>query len=198
MQISVNSADLARMKRLLTDFERRQWPFAAARALTATAQAAQVDTTRGMASAFDRPTPFTERAIAVLPATKTTLTAEVFVRPVQARYLGLQEQGGTRQPKRRALVTPAGIRLNKFGNIPNKALRRASARGDAFSGKVNGIGGIWQRTKRGPLKLLARFDGPKKVNAHPWFMPTVTATVNREFSDNMKAAMTLALRTARR
>jgi hypothetical protein len=212
MQISVNSRDFARMQRLLSDFERRQFPFAAAKALTATAKAAQVDVTRGMSSAFDRPTPFTERSIAVQPAQKTLLEAEVFVRPIQARYLGLQEAGGTRRPKRKALVIPAGIKLNPFGNIPNQALKRVLARWDTFSGTVNGVGGVWQRPLRGVrrnggvgtkgsqkgLKLLVRFDGPKRVTVSPWFMPAVTRAVSRDFRSNMKTAMTEALRTARR
>lgn len=190
--------DLTRMTRIMTEMERRQLPFALARALNNTAKAGQADLTRELPRAFDKPTPFTERGIAVRTASKGDLEAEVFVRPIQARYLAIQETGGRREPKGRALVTPVGVRLNQYGNIPNKALRRAKARRAVFVGQVRGVGGFWERTKQGGLKLLARFDGAKAVKRNAWFDPTITATVQREFPRQMAEAMRQAMLTARR
>lgn len=189
--------DFKRATRMMTDLERRQLPFALARALNGTAKAGQADTERELPRAFDKPTPFTRRGIAVKTASKGDLEAEVFVRPIQAGYLSLPERGGMREPKGKALVTPKAVRRNQYGNIPNRALKRAKARKQVFVGQVRGVGGFWERTKGG-LKLLARFEGPKRVKRNEWFMPTVTATVRREFPRQFALAMREALRTARR
>lgn len=189
--------DFAEMRSLLTDFERRQMPFAAARALTFTAKRGEADLVQNMGSAFDRPTPFTSRAIGVISATKASQQAVIFVRPIQAQYLSLPETGGTRRPKKRALVNPAGVRLNQYGNIPNRALARLKRRRDVFVGTVRGAGGVWQRKGRA-LTLLMSFSGAKQVKRHPWFVPRVTATVRAVFPGQMQAALAEALRTARR
>lgn len=197
ISISVRD-DFRRMTRTMTDLERRQLPFALALGLNRTAKAAQADLVRDLPRVFDKPTPFTERGVAIKTASRGGLEAEVFVRPIQAKYLGLQERGGTREPKGRALVTPVAVKLNQFGNIPNKGLRRAKARKAVFVGQVRGTGGFWERTKDGGLKLLARFDGSKPVKRRPWFEPTVQAAVRREFPRQMADAMRQAMRTARR
>lgn len=199
IHLSVRS-DIGEMRRLLTDLERRQLPFATARALTLTARDAAGDVTREIGSAFDRPTPFTQRAVAVKAATKASQEAEVFVRPLQARYLALQERGGVRAPKKVALVNPVGVRLNQYGNIPNKALARLKARRDVYVGKIGKVAGVWQRPKKGPGKpaLLMRFSGAQRVQAKPWFMPPVTRSVRASFPRFMREAMVQAMRTARR
>ena len=191
------TTDFARMQRILDDVSRQQLPFAAARALTTVAKTAQREATDELPSAFDRPTPFTRRAVGVTSATKATLEAVVFVRPIQAQYLGLAETGGTQEPKKAALVTPVAQRLNQYGNIPNRALARAKARKNVFVGQVRGVGGFWQRTKDG-LKLLARFDASRKVAKNAWFIPAVTRVVERDFGRALREALADALRTARR
>lgn len=195
--------DYLRLHHTLTDFERRQLPFAAARALTRMAQEAGREVERGLPSTFDRPTPFTLNALGVTSARKTRLEAVTFVKRWQAAYLKLQEQGGMRRPKRRALVNPAGVKLNQYGNIPNKALARLKRRRDVFVGKVAGIGGVWQRPKgkakaSGKPVLLIRFDGPRQVRSHPFFAPRVAAVVRRAWVPSMRDALAEALRTARR
>lgn len=218
IRISVRQ-DYQRLGQRLDAFERRQLPFATARALTATAKAAQGRVEQAMGSAFDRPTPFTQKAIAITSATKTRLSAEVFAKPVQAKYLGLQERGGMRRPKKQALVDPVGVKLNKYGNIPAKALARLKKRKDVFVGTVKGIGGVWQRPARGTrrdgthgskgntqgraagfrsgLTLLMRFAGPQPVKPHPFFMPAVAEVAKRDFPRRLRDALAEALRTAR-
>ncbi|TDH58250.1 hypothetical protein E2C06_33595 [Dankookia rubra] len=57
--------------------------------------------------------------MAIKPATKRELVAEVFVKDRQAEYLALQETGGTRQPAKQALVIPGkDASLNSYGNLP--------------------------------------------------------------------------------
>ncbi len=145
-------------RRELTDLGAREVPFAAARALTDTARDVEKNTAKRLPKVFDRPTPFTLRGLFVKPATKARLVATVGFKDRQAGYLELQETGGTRRPKGRALVVPAAARLNRYGNLPRGAVRRALARPDTFSGTVRGVGGIWQRIGRGGVRLLVAYE----------------------------------------
>jgi hypothetical protein len=197
LTISVRS-DFQRMQRIMTDLERRQLPFATARALTRTAQAARDDVKASLPTAFDRPTPFTRGGIGIKTATKAGLTAEVFVKDIQADYLAKQERGGVREPKKKALVKPVGIRINQYGNIANKAVAKAYQRKNTFSGTVRGTPGLWERTKKGGLKLLVRYEDRKQVKAKPWFIPVVTATVRRVWPRLMAESLRDAMRNARR
>lgn len=86
----------------------RELPFATAMALTLTAKAAAEDVTQALPSIFDRPTPFTMKAIGFRPATKSDQVAEVYIRRTQAAYLKLQIEGGEQRPKGRALVLQFG------------------------------------------------------------------------------------------
>lgn len=196
LTISVR-ADFDRLRLTLNDFGRRQLPYAAARALTATVQGARREVQEGMPRVFDRPTPFTQRGVSIRSATRNNLEAAVLVLPAQAAYLRIQEQGLRREPKRRALVTPKDVRLNQYGNIPYRGLARMKGRRDVFVGVVRGVGGFWQRAPDGGLRLLARFEGPKKVAERPFFFPAVERALRRDFSRLMGDALAEALRTAR-
>lgn len=196
MTISVRT-EFERLNLTLNDFARRQLPFAAARALTATVQGARRDVQAGMPKVFDRPTPFSQRGITIRSATRNNLEAVVLVQPLQAAYLRIQEEGLRREPKRRALITPKSVRLNQYGNIPHRGLARMKGRADVFVGTVKGIGGFWQRLPDGGLRLLARFEGPKKVEAKPFFFPAVERSLRRDFDRLMGDALAEALRTAR-
>ncbi|MBW6399994.1 hypothetical protein KPL78_19190 [Roseomonas sp. HJA6] len=187
-----------RIEMTLDDFGRKQLPFAAALALTRTAGLGRDEVIRGMPQTFDRPTPFTMRGITIISARKTRLEARVLVKDLQAEYLRLQEQGGLRQPKKRALIIPHGVALNEFGNIPNRALQRLKRKKSTFVGKVRGIGGFWERDEdTGTVTLLARFDGPKKVTPHPFFFPRVETVMRRDFDSLLGEALEWAMRTAR-
>lgn len=183
----------------LDDFQRTQLPYATARALTETARAVQKAVTSELPSIFDRPTPFTMRGLAIKPARKADLTAEVFVKDIQARYLKLEETGGTRTPPKTALVVPVGIPLNQYGNIPRGALQRLKGRGKAavFVGTVKGVGGFWQRGPFHSLRLLAAFT--PRVHYRPRFgyQQRVAAAARQVFPAALERNMTLALATAR-
>ncbi|MFH5926433.1 hypothetical protein [Roseomonas xinghualingensis] len=204
IRISVRH-DFDKLSRTLDAFSRKQMPFATARALTATAREAGSEFTRSMPETLDRPTPFTMRAVGITAARKNSLRSVVFIKDRQAEYLGYQEKGGHRGPKRRALVMPAGMRLNRYGNMPNRAVAKAIGRPDVFVGEVNGIGGIWQRpkaggrqgAKKGP-KLLATFRPGATYKPRLGFEDRVMASVRQQFPRHMQAALHEALKTARR
>lgn len=118
----------------------RQLPFATARALTKTAQAGQVEVAAEIERRFDRPTRTTLKSLRVRPATKTDLTAMVFVkdRPLggknpnsMAQILGHQFAGGGRIEKAlevvlrsrgflaagEFIIPGAAAKLDRYGNM---------------------------------------------------------------------------------
>lgn len=116
----------------------KQARFAAAVALTKTAQDIRSAEVRELQRALDRPTPYTLRSLFLKPATKASLEAKVWIKDDRAgsgtpavRYLLPQIEGGERSAKRFEqslrlagylppgwLAMPgAGARLDQYGNV---------------------------------------------------------------------------------
>lgn len=134
LNISSNFADVARQVNEIG----KQAQFAAAVALTRTAQDMRTALVKEMSSAFDRPTPYTLNSLFVKGAKKNNLEALVWVKdnafskgtPAD-RYLGPQIFGGERGQKKmermlqRVGALPAGwhtvpgegAELNAYGNM---------------------------------------------------------------------------------
>lgn len=199
-------ADVDAAERMLSDIGRKQLPFATAMALNDTAADVKEREERGIEQEFDRPTPFTKRALYVRRATKSRLAAQVGVKPVQAEYLRLQVTGGVRRPKRRALVVPAGARLNRYGNLPKGALGRLGKRANVFAtsqGKRRAAHlppGIYQRTggrAGGRVKMLVAFE-PRASYAARWqFHPVAMRRARAVFFDHFVGRMRQAMATAK-
>jgi len=146
MQIDVR-VELAEARKALEKLRKDQIPFATAYALTQCAKAAQADLEREMARVFDRPTPFTLKAVRIRPATKRNLTAEVKLKDEAykgnpaVRWLIAQIEGGPRNLKgfeklmQRAGVMPNGwfaiptknAPLDRYGNVPGSVINRILA-----------------------------------------------------------------------
>lgn len=157
MRMSLES-NIRAVERDLSDAARRQVPFATSLALNEMAEAVRDHETARLEKVLDRPTPFTRKAYAMRRSTKRRLEARVFIKAIQARYLEAQEEGGTRTPKRRALVVPAAIRKNKYGNIARGAVKRNLAKPAVFSGTPRGGGkgpGVYQRKGKRLVKLVS-------------------------------------------
>jgi len=185
---------------IMRDFERKyvkQIPFAMAKALTDTARDVQQEVTRQLPEIFDRPTPFTMRAIGFSRATKQSLTSTVFVKDIQAAYLKLEVLGGTRTPAKRALVLPTDLPTNQYGNIPRGQIKRLLARRDVFSGKVRGIAGIWQRTAARGLILLVAYEPKATYPKRFPFYDIGKRVVMQRIEPNFRAAWAYAVATAR-
>ena len=202
----------------LDDAGRRQMPFALAVALTSTMRdEAKPAAEARVQQVFDRPTPFTQRAFAVRPATKRSLEAHLFARPSQAEYLALQETGGTRRPPEggKALPVPVQQRVNVYGNLPRRAIQRLLARPNVFSARIEfktsrggAVGGIWRRPRRGRrrdgtygdlerLKLLISWQSLTKYRPRLEFDSTVEAAISGRLERHLMAALDRALATAR-
>ena len=203
MTFFVDTRELERFAARLGGRAPRQLPFALARGLTAVAREGKEAVDARIPQAFDRPTPFTRRAVGVVAARKQSLAAEIYIKPIQARYLGLQETGGVRRPRSggRALLLPAGARVNIYGNLPRRAVARLFARPDVFSGRVGGVAGIWQRPSRsrrrsGP-RLLVAYESEARYRPRFGFGETVGTVVDRSLTRQIWTAFDAALATAR-
>jgi hypothetical protein len=151
INISTNIAETIRQLRA----RQAQIPRATTVALNRTARDVKAEVDRQLPRIFDRPTPFTMRAIATRPATVASLTATVYIQPIQAKYLALQQVGGVRFPKGKAFGLPTDFPVNEYGNVPRGTIKKLLQRRDVFTGTVHGIPGIWQRQGRGLLLLFA-------------------------------------------
>ncbi len=174
----------------------KQLPFATAKGLTATAKDAESKLTSALPKQLDRPTPFTMKAFAVEPATKQKLYAKVYVRPDQEKYLDFQIGGGVRTPARRALVIPKAVRLNQYGNMTKGALKKLMARPDVFSGKVDGVAGIYQR-KGNKVTLLIGYAEQVRYKRRFPFEQIGRRAIRNGFDKNFAAAVAAAMATAK-
>lgn len=185
-------------------FQRRQLPFATATALTDVARYdVKPAIERQIDSVFDKPVQFTRQGVAYRWATKTSLMSTVLIKDVQARYLTIEETGGVRFPEKRAIVMPVGQPVNSAGNLPKGTVQRLLARKDVFSGRINGVGGIWQRTydratKVRGLKLLIAWEDKATYQPRFGFYETARRAAELHFPGRFEAAFSRALATARR
>ncbi|MEO6709866.1 MAG: hypothetical protein ABIP42_09805 [Planctomycetota bacterium] len=147
----------------------RNLAFGVARGLTTTAKQTSEKLRADLPSIFDRPTPFTRNAMAITPATKTSLVASVFVKDAQAAYLQMEETGGVRSPMPGSPINlPVSQRTNAYGNIARGAIGRAKAKGTVFVSKGQGRTahlppGLYERLGTRTAKGMGSARGRKKT-----------------------------------
>jgi hypothetical protein len=211
-------ADLKALTRDLDYLSQRQIPFATAQTLTAVAREVAKVETEGLRTSFDTPTPFTMRAVGVIPARKATLTATVFVKDRQAKYLAPQAFGGRQfLGAKRAILMPRDVALNTYGNIPRGRLAALKGQPGVFVGQVRTrtglISGVWQRpaslvqlkakrqrgvklNRTGHLRLLIQFTEPREITPRlPWDQ-RARATVAAALGPAWRMAIAAALASA--
>ncbi|MFV3332219.1 hypothetical protein ACNFIA_14905 [Pseudomonas sp. NY15437] len=162
----------------LSSLEQDQIPFAAALALTRTAQAVEKVLVTSMRTVFDRPTPYTLNSLRVFPATKEKLVARVWMKDesVKAepatRWLTPEIYGGDRRTKRverqlrergilpegKYIAPGAGAKLDKYGNMVRGQVTKA----------LSGIGGFTQQGYDANATSSAR--STKKGNYRRYFV----------------------------
>ncbi|WP_462382282.1 hypothetical protein [Pseudomonas sp. Marseille-QA0892] len=154
----------------LTDLEREQLPFAAALALTRTAQDVEQALVSEMQNVFDRPTRWTLNGLRVFPATKQKLVARVWMKNESDKaapattWLTPEVYGGPRRDKRTESMLKAkgilpadryvapgdGAELDQFGNMKRGQLTRmlSGVRGFTETGySANATGSVRSRRK---------------------------------------------------
>lgn len=158
-RIEVDTEGLFRQA--LTDLERRQLPFATMQAINSTAFEVRQRWGEVMPRVFDRPTPLTTKAVLYRKATKSNLTAEIFIRDEAfkgtppAKYLQAQVFGGNRGTKafekrlQSAGFLPVGwfavpgkgAQLDAYGNLAgarmNRILSQLGARFDPLQNETD-------------------------------------------------------------
>jgi hypothetical protein len=203
----------------------RNLNFGLARGLTNTAKFAAAKLEQQLPTIFDRPTPFTRRAIGFQSATKAKLEARVFVRDQQAMYLMRQEQGGLRTPQPGSPINIAvGQRLNQYGNISRGAIAKLRAKPNVFVSKGTGktkhlAPGIYERldvrskrglgSKRGRkvttgrgkqktrLNMLVAFERQAKYQPRFRFTERVSKIARDSVKREIEASIAQAMATMR-
>lgn len=191
IEIDIRS-NLREVQRDLTLWATKQVPYATALALTQLAREVAEAERDSMAQAFDRPTPFTQGAMGVIPALKNKPYAKVFVKDRTAAYLDPFEGGGPHYlGQKRGILKPVGQPTNAYGNLPAGTISRLKGRKNVYIGAIETkkggtIRGVWERVgltakganKRTPgkgkmyhpemgrLRLLIRFSDAHEVNQH--------------------------------
>jgi len=208
MGIKVDLRGFDKLERKMNDLQKKQLPFAMAKALTVTASDAKRAVDVQIPRKLDRPTPFTRRAIGIKRASKRILQSEVFVKDIQAEYLKYAIEGGTRRPTGKALATPGSkVKLNKYGNMPGARGKAGKLLGNNkkyFSGKPKGMAdapaGIWQRMGKGgrkKLRLIVAYEKQIEYKKRLPFYKIVNGVVQHNFRKNFNDAFADAVRTAR-
>lgn len=189
---------------------KRQMPFIIASTLTAVAKDGQAAGVNEIKFSFDKPTPFTQRGVAITPARKTNLIAQVFVKDRQAEYLARQETGGVRSTTTgERIQPPVQIRTNVFGNIPRGAIKREIAKPRTFTvgraeSRRSGLPpGIYQRpAKRGRggkrTRMLVAFHQRAAYTPRFGFKKAVSRAAQKNLKRRWEQSMARALATARK
>lgn len=198
--------DLKPLQRAFVALHAKQVPFASALALTGLAKGVQLAEAEQVVETFDSPTPFTQKAFAIVPAKKSDLVAIVFPKDIQSEYLEPYVDGGPRSlGTKQAMLVPVDQRTNQYGNLPRNTIARLMAKPSVFKGKIvtksgRAISGIWQRpggkAGKGHLKLLVAFDdttpAPKHFPFYERAQAYIRANAAREFDNAMRKALATA------
>ena len=213
MQINVK-LDIDKATRFLNVVQKDQIPFAASKTLNDIAfnlsQKVLPDKTQ---ETFEGgATPFTRKGFRYKRSNKRDLIATVFIDPARAEYMKFMVQGGTRFPKRKAiLVATKQSKLNQYGNIPRGVLKQMiDDKGKFFKGIPSGrtgeqYEGIWERygrkSKSGgeKIRMVAKYaDKAQYSPKFPFgtFVEGVVFSRNdgyaMKFRQNLKRAMASA------
>lgn len=200
MDFAIRIEGLDKVVKSLNDLEKRQVPFATAKALTMTEKDAQAEVLESLPKQFTLRTawykPSSPLGFKITPATKTKLQSEIYTK---APFMSLQETGGIKTPKGEMIAVPTeNVRRSKKDRIlrsqrPAYLLHQAKRR--AFIMKQ----GIWQRTGRGrgTLRLMYALVPKAKISSRLHFYQTCRGVVERRFKQNFDKAFAEAMRTAK-
>lgn len=179
MQISIktNFGDIVKK----IDDLGKQGRFAAAVALTGTAQDIKAEEVKVMSQVFDRPTRYTLNSLYIKTATKESLEARVWVKDTDkpAHYLLPEIEGGTRYQKRyeallrirgilaadERTVPGAGAKLDAYGNMSRGQIVQIISQLGAFNlagASQNATSSRRSRAKRAVVGYFVARKGEEK------------------------------------
>jgi hypothetical protein len=193
--------------------QKRELPFALAKALTKTAQDVQAKVISGLPSRFTLRTkwfqPNTPFGFKIEKATKTNLVAKVYTR---APWMQLQETGGVKQAPGKRLAIPFlerpgtrpgvvfGVKRTKRDLIMKSQKPQAlGSKAFILKGKKGDL--LAMRTGRGKrsiLRILYGLEPKANIKARLHFAETAQQVVDQGWRRNFEDAIAYALRTSRR
>jgi len=207
--LSVHS-DTKQLTAYLNRVQRKQIPFAAAKALTQTAFDVRLALQKALPRHLDRPTKGIINSVQVDKATKYNVTARVGFaglgfgktawKESPAKIMRRHIKGGTRYPNKRAIAVPVKQRTNKYGNLPrNKISTLLANTTKYFSGTPKGMSnaGIYERQKK-KLKMLVAWEPKATYQGGRFpFKSIVKLGVAKNYRKRFEKALQNALDTAR-
>ena len=225
VQISVK-ADVKRLSKTMSRIQKTQLNFIQKGALDANAFDAMRAVRQALPQALDNPLNYTIKGVQVQKATKQSLIATVgfagkgFGKTTgsipQANYMHFLIEGGTRQPKARAIAVPnprSGKKVtNKAGNIPRGKIKKLLENTDRyFNGRPKQWGkareGIWEKIpadskmKKGKKQKIRMLIGWEPTTyyekGHFKFERIVGHAVAKNFEKNFEKAFEKAMATMR-
>ena len=182
----------------------QQMPFAAALALTRTAQAAQADVRSQLGESFTLRNGWVSKGMRITAAKKANLEATVYTKDW---FMALHQQGGERvstSPGKDAIPIGARVRprdMTRKASYPGKLLGDKSKRGYKVKLK-DGVIGVFKRKrkdtndKRGTV-LMWIIVKQATVKADWPFDEQIAATVARVLPNALKDAIAHAIATAK-
>lgn len=192
----------------LTNTQKRQIPFATARALTRTAQAGQKDIQEAIPNIFNttkkwwlkqQPT-----GIKIKPAKKTDLEAVIYTR---AYFAKLQEQGGIKTSYQGGGILVPTERVPKYGRksggaakvIAGKKILRRGGKANAspFLTMKSGHKGVFRRKSKKTVELLYTFTPRASIQPRFGFHRLAMQSAKKHFGKEFHKSLKSALRTAR-
>ncbi len=198
LNFSIQVDGIQEATRYLNALQRKQIPFATAKALTETASDARDEIVRGLDRKFTLRSmwwkPRTRFGFNIKAAKKTDLEAEVFTR---APWMKLHETGGIKKPAQgKHLAVPSSfVRRNKRNKITTANRPRNLKNSFVGTGK-NGQKTIFQRKRKQviPMYFLER---DAQIRERLQFRDTAQRVVNKRWMRNFNKALDHALRTAK-
>ena len=194
----------------LNRIQRKQIPFATAKALTQTAKDVRESLKKALPRYLHRPTPKLISSVRSDMATKYNVTARVgfaglgfdktLWRESPAEIMRYHIKGGTRFPNRKAIAVPVKQTTNQYGNLKRNAIKNLLAnKTKYFSGTPKGMSnaGIYQRQKK-KLKMLVAWEPKATYQGGRFpFKSIVKLGVAKNYRKRFEKALQNALDTAR-
>lgn len=177
----------------------KQVRFAAAQALTKTAQDVQQEVRRQLPERFTIRTPWLAQGIRIIPATPTKLESAVVVKD---EFMAVQETGGDKQSiSGKAMGIPVGARptpmsVTRPSQFPGALLSKAGyfIAPIAKGSKTNGV---WKRTGKGRLQLMYVFEQKIYLKPRFGFLETSRKVAMDRMPKRFAEALRQALATAK-
>ena len=190
----------------LNRVQRKQIPFAAAKALTQTAKDVRESLKKALPRYLHRPTKGIINSVWSDMATKYNVTARVGFpglgfgrtqwRESPAEIMRYHIKGGTRFPNKKAIAVPVKQTTNQYGNLKRNAVKNLLANTKKyFSGTPKGMSnaGIYQRQKK-KLKMLVAWEPKATYRGGRFpFKTIVKLSVAKNYSKRFVKALQDAL-----